>query len=116
MLSTRRSSSLTDGQSDLAHFQQLKAHGHHGRTYKISARLLHFYNSYSISRLTDRKTDGRTDSPTLLVFCDVAFRSILSRTFTENLKPIAFVFQKLWHFRYHADGRTNGQSDLAHFQ
>src|SRR5207253_1273623 len=74
-----------NGQYDLAHFQLLKAYGHHGYTYQISTRLLHFYDSYR----TFRRTDGRTDSPTVLIFCDVTFSSILSRTFTENLKSIA---------------------------
>src|SRR5207253_9434190 len=62
-------------------------------------------------RRTIRQTDRQTDSPTLLIFCGVAFSRILSRTFTENLKPIAFVFQKLWNFRLKVIMPTDGQTD-----
>src|SRR5207253_873593 len=73
--------------------------------------LLHFYDSYRTSRLADRRTGGRIDSPTLLIFSDVAFSSTLSRTFTENLKQIAFVFQKLLNFRSKVIMPTDGQTD-----
>src|SRR5207253_3896852 len=62
-------------------------------------------------RRTIRQTDRQTDSPTLLIFCGVAFSRILSRTFTENLKPTAFVFQKLWNFRLKVIMTTDRQTD-----
>src|SRR5207253_1285137 len=66
-----------------------------------------------LPRLTDRRSAERTDSPTLHIFCDAAFISILSRTFNENLKPIAIVYQKLWSFRLKVIMPTDGQMDLC---
>src|SRR5207253_7726335 len=43
--------------------------------------------------------------------CNVAFSSILFQNFTENLKQIAFLFQKLLHFRSKVIMLTDRQTD-----